>query len=285
MRRIVIISLFILASAADARGQILSNLFSPDSNTSIVKEVALNAICVMGEEYQVADSCGQRYNLDTLDYFGRYEFLAIKVKDGYVAPTSMFTPWQGDEKLDKYDGYRPVPSASKLYDSRELMWEKRPSVDTSKVCTIENINMVFVKDTLFANKGFLVDNSLGEKKGWIVWAQRKGTELSLSFNRQELSIVDSVSVYPVKQPLLDSEYEFGMFICPDYSETGLVSFDLVALVSRIDGCWKAQPIIINNRVEKVEEHTLIAVVPDLIEDQTVKAKAKKEKKTSSKNKK
>lgn len=258
------------------------------NNQQVVEKAVKDAFCILRQEFQLQDTTtGNKYNLDSLAYFGYAESLCIKVKGGYVADKALTEPWKEDANVADYPKYRPVLSSSRIYDSALGEWVKVRRQSFGNYCTIGNSDKIYVADSLFNNGGLLIDEEYEGKEGWLLWVYSQDGQLSFQSFRQKLSDIGPVDVWDAPEQLPGKKLRGGMIMSADYSVIGEISFKVVALmVDKIDG-WHAEPLKDCFKNQSKEEHRLVEVLePRVIIDSDKvsvdNASKKKQKKTTRK---
>jgi hypothetical protein len=244
MKRIRLFSLVCLAFVQPVNAQFaLRSLNS--SNQQLIEEAVRDGLFVVRQSYQLRDSV-TAYGWNNLPQFGTTYSLGVKAVDGYYLDDKAVNPWQYDPKFDEYRDskqYTPVISQSdcfQLSDStfRKVTFRLPPE-------SVESSKFQFVTDSLFANKGFAVDNSDGAKAGWLVWVvsadsldKINAEALSLLIYRSELKFEAGKNAYKIDAPTSSKTVVGGIYIVPKIEGIGKISFYLSGIANRQEGDWR-----------------------------------------------
>lgn len=251
---ILVIGLFF---SIGVRGQSLQKFLTTD-NQRMVEDAIAPAFSIIKQEFQLLDeTTGQKYNLDSLSYFGYSDALCIKIKGGFLTSKRLVTPWDYDENISSYPEYKPVLSDLSEFDQKNENWSKLIHQDYSNVEDVDRSEKVIVRDTLFASKGFDIDTVEGRKEGWLIWIYRNGDRLSFKPIKQTINVSDTLRIVPVIQPVDEPELLTGVMLSTDITEIGVIRFRLVALVEKFADGWNAI-CLLSPKEPEVKEHSLVA---------------------------
>lgn len=76
------------------------SLFTSDQK--FVKMALDSSICILCQNYVLADSAGNEYGRNKDSYFGRKYGIGVITDKGILAPVEIITPWESDKNFDKY---------------------------------------------------------------------------------------------------------------------------------------------------------------------------------------
>lgn len=256
-----LIIILALSISSTANGQSLQRILST-GNQKMVEEAVAPAFSIIRQEFQLQDEqSGQKYNLDSLGYFGFQEAVCIKLVDGIITSKAILHPWELDENISSYPEYKPVLSGMVEYNSANDAWTPADYPSFDNACEIDNSEKVIIRDTLISRKGLVIDKEGGQKDGWLVWLYREGNVLTLKSFRQKFMLDDTTSMTSILQPDENDTPLMGVLLSTDYSEVGVIRFKLAAVVEQFAEGWKAISIVQDRPVAE-EEHTLVAA-PDI----------------------
>lgn len=251
---IIILALFICSAA---NGQSLQRILST-GNQMMVEVAVAPAFSIVRQEFQLQDEqSGQKYNLDSLGYFGFAEVVCINLVDGIISSRVILRPWELDENVASYPEYKPVLSGMSEYNLSNDSWTPLDCPSLENACEIENSEKIILRDSLFTRKGLILDTEGGKRDGWLFWVFREGNNLSFKSFRQKFDLNDTASMTSILQPEENDTPILGVLLSTDYSEVGVIRFKLAAVVERFAEGWKAISIV-SNEPSAEEEHTLVA---------------------------
>lgn len=245
-----------LAFGSAANGQSLQRILST-GNQKMVEDAVAPAFSIIRQEFQLQDEqSGQKYNLDSLGYFGCSEAVCINLVDGIITSKVILRPWEFDENIASYPEYKPVLSGMSEYNESSNSWTPLDCPSFENAREIENTEKIIIQDSLVTRKGLLVDTEGGPKDGWLFWVYREGDKLSFKSFRQKFILNDTASMASILQPEENNTPVLGILLSTDYSEVGVIRFKLAAIVERFAEGWKAISIA-SNKPGAEEEHTLV----------------------------
>jgi hypothetical protein len=240
---------FCLATKAQQISSITGNLFS---NHQLIEDAVTDGLFIVRSCYLLQDTTVKEptyYRWRDLPYFGDSCSLGVKLKKGYCIGDIAANPWKYDTKYEEYrsrNRYKPVMSESyyrQINDSLPLLL----SLEKKEIKSISTNHIYLVEDTLFQNKGFEINNSNGEKKGWIVWVisdkplpEQKDMKISFSIYRTELLFEHGKEIYNIemKNPPVNKTVLGGIYILPKYPEIGEIVFQLGGYLHKENNQWQ-----------------------------------------------
>jgi len=255
MKRVLYLLVFIAGIHASAYSQQLSTLDNLLSNNQqLIEDGVKDGFFVVRRYYKLQDTTKTEptyYGWNNLPYFGFTYSLGIKIKSGYFMDDVAGRPWVYDARFEEYRNnarYAPVISESEYRIHNDTTYLKLLQ-NESLVSIISNEHLYFVKDTTFNNKGFAVDSLLGVKKGWLVWVitdkplqEQPDQTLSLTIYRAELTFENDSVSYEVRNPTTDKSILGGIYIMPDNSEIGQITFLIAGILEKKDNQWVVIPV-------------------------------------------
>ena len=226
----------------------LDNVFG--SNQQMIEEAVKDGLFVVRRYYQLQDTTKTEptyFGWNNLPYFGFTYSLGMKVISGYYMDDMAARPWVYDSRYDEYRGnarYVPVISESEYRLHNDTVYLTLPFRDRI-VGEITKDHICFIQDTVFRNKGFMVDTVGGVKKGWLVWAvtdkplsEQPGQALSFLSYRAELTFEAGKESYEVRNLTTDKVISGGIYVVPDYSKIGRITFRMAGILAKSGEQWK-----------------------------------------------
>lgn len=234
------------------------NLKTP--NQQLVEQAIRTGLFVMKQAYQLEDTVThQRFGRYGNADFGVGASLAIRTTDGYIISSALLTPWLQDANFERYKNtHRPILShAAAIEFGDSTVNPINISVDS--LCMADNrLSLITSADSLAS--GFEIKSYSYPVEGWCVWVSDDSTATECSGREQpELTIFkqtiefasDSVS-YEVEAPNTDKDVWGGIFIVPEQTAIGQITFYLggVFIKQAENDKWNLViPILENNLTE------------------------------------
>jgi hypothetical protein len=224
--------------------------FSISSNQQLIEDAVKDGLFVLHQYYRLQDTTAATpsfYGWGDLPHFGDTYSLAVKTVGGYFSGNQTIHPWMYDSKFEEYRDsrqYAPVISTTeyKLTDSVAYS----PLAFKNIAFTSVSDNRVYrMQDTAtFSGKGLCPDYTVGEKKGWLVWAvsdkplsESNTQKLSLMIYRSELVFDAGKELYEVKNPSTEKIVLGGIYILPEITGIGQVTFKLLGFLHNENNKW------------------------------------------------
>lgn len=245
MKKIVLLILLGVLSCSMS-AQSLKDFLVTD-NQEMLKNALRNSFYLMRQEFQLEDNAtGERYNIDSLDYFGAYEGYCIRVGHGFICDSKLLEPWVDDKNVSAYPQFSPVLSYTDVYNASDTLWYRVKLRTFAEVRKIGR-DAVFVQDSLFSVDAISIDREYGEKDGWAVWLYKKGNGIDISLIRQKISVgvgeVHAILDAPVKKENLLG----GVYLSVCYPSPGKIDLMLAAMIACKDGKYYAVAIMPENK--------------------------------------
>ena len=256
-RQYIIITIGLFLSTI-AQGQTLSQLlYTP--NQQMVEQTVSPAFSIIRQEFQLQDeNSGQKYNLDTLNYFGYADALCVNLNDGIITSKAILKPWEEDKNIALFPDYKPVLSGiyECLPSDNKWVTFNIPSFDS--IIEVDNSSMITMRDSLFSHPGLLVDTEYGEKNGWLIWIYRKDNTLSFKSFRQSFTLNENIGDLTLVPPAEDQSPIIGVLVSTHYPEVGVICFKLASYVENTETGWRVFNIASPKGISS-GNHTLMPV--------------------------
>jgi len=249
MKSVIYFVLFMAGMSVTAVAQLspLDNVFS--SNQQLIEDAVKDGLFVVRSCYRLQDTTKTEptyFGRNNLPYFGNTYSLGIKVRSGYYTDDIAARPWLYDSNYDTYRtaaSYKPVISESYYRPHHDSTYLSLPYQDRP-VKEITKEQVYFTEDTVFQDKGFIPDTLPGLKKGWLVWVttdkplhEQPGQTLSFSIYRSELTFDGDTGRYEVRSLATDRIVLGGIYVIPDFSEVGQITFRVAGVLSKKGDQW------------------------------------------------
>ena len=218
-------------------------LFSP--NQQLVETAMRGGMFIVRQDYQLVDSVtGQRFGRGGKTMFGGAYVVGVKVRGGYLLPERGAHPWEGDSLFAPYrKTHVPVRSKGYYKELTDSCLRELPE----GVWTTAGEGIYRVADSVvFGGEGFAVDETVGQKNGWFVWmvadyplrASDTMSGGSCVVYRKSLTITDGRRTYAVEAPEGRRQVWGGVFVVPERTGVGVLTFRLCGLLERGERGWQ-----------------------------------------------
>lgn len=228
------------------------------SNQQLVLDAVSGGIIIVKQSYQLQDTINNKH----YGRFGRNEFgttysIAVKVEGGLILSDMVARPWDYDSNFNRYrDSLNPVNIDAKYVELNDSVF-KSINLDYAKIYNADSAAFYMLNDTIvFGGNGFVCKKAIGLQKGWLVWiTSDEQIDRSDSVNNNEYVIFgkdleisgDSVS-YAIQQPLIDRNIWGGVYVVPEQTEIGQLTFQLIGIFEMVDGKWRLFPLPNNEEI-------------------------------------
>lgn len=239
-----------------------SNMFSQDilgglralnngqnQEMPIIKEVLSSDLYLIRQQYRL-ERKGKTYGKSHKPYYGETYSLGIKVSGGMYVTNSAIEPWKGDtdyERVNADGKYKPEYFWTYQRHLNDSVY-KAVELDfgTSYISAVNADKSLWLHQDLQSDFGLAVDNSLGEKKGYMLWAY-SNTDIQDSAMVVELrqsvfkTVVKADSTLVPMSPNNDGKLIGGLFVVPKYEKGGVVKMLLAGVAVKSEAAkWSLQ---------------------------------------------
>lgn len=272
--------------------------YSP--NQKMVEEAINKGLFVISQSYQLKDSVTNEYfGRGGLNEFGRIYSLGVKVKHGYCYLEQAERPWEYDEDFNRFrSSHVPVIYQTQFKEFTDSVMKEIPSFYQNQGIELLQRSIYLKIDSIpFKEDGFLLDTTIGKKKGWIVWLitnkplQDATMQDSVSYliYRKDLDVKEGIKMYETEEPTSSQKVQGGIFIESMQSAVGQLTFRLIGIVVAKEGKWNIVTPFINMKplriIAQSAESEVNGLTPVIQGKKEVGNDDKKDKKKNKKHKK
>ena len=107
-----------------------------------------------------------------------------------------------------------------------------------------------VTNNRFDYKGLTIKSLSDKNEGWVVWAVKEKSDNkdgNEKFNylvyRHELNFEKGKTMYDVNDPKTDNPVVGGVYVLPEVTSIGVISFRLLGVLHSVNNKWKIIPIV------------------------------------------
>ena len=211
----------------------------------MVVESIKDALFVSEQGYLLRDTLGNNYGRDGRNEFSKTYELGISMQNGILVPDGCIAPWRHDSSFVRY---------SEAYEPRLTQRQVRAWADTTfHPIQLFNDSIVAYGDSMVyvahgastGHQGLAIDNTTGDKEGWLVLVYAKGDISSansldyLVFNKN-ITVTDSQSFYEITFPTLsdgESVLLGGFYVTPSFPKNGVIEFKVTGMMVQKDSQW------------------------------------------------
>jgi hypothetical protein len=216
------------------------------SNQHLIESAVKDGILIVKQEYALQNvETGKLFGRNNQTFFGISYSIALKLNGDFVGGQKLAAPWKTDPNYCEFaDNAKYTPVITKTqYRKVEMNSFETLAFDTARVATIVP-DYLYTWPDVKGDFGFQVDNTIGFKKGWLVWVtssegiqQQDSIAIELEIYRTEVDVVLDSVFYEIKVPNIKKPIIGGFYILPVVSRIGQVTFDLVGTLHLIDKKW------------------------------------------------
>ncbi len=283
MKKYIFVIFIAISTCVCAQNLDISSMFK-SNNQQLIEDAMRGGLYVVESSYFLQDEAGKTFGRNNQAYFNKQTYLGVALHGKLILSTAAFTPWVGDEDYARYaDKYRPIVSElsySALNDSATVQADSLALNDTTLLA--QGIRVL--KDSTI--QGFRIDNTFGEKDGWLVLVNNNKGTYDLQSIRRKLTI-DSTLTHREEMPSELGSVIGGIYVVPNYDRVGCIMFRICGVVEAVEG---GKTLTIHtpfagmempkcHKECKKEQLQPISEIP--VEEQTVKEDDKKDDKKES----
>ena len=256
-KNVITLMLSVWASMSFAQ---FGGLASFSGNQQFIEDAVKNSLVIIHTQYRMQDTKVKDptyYGADGKDYFGENYTLGVKVRNGYLIEHSAIRPWLFDSKFIPYVAstqYKPVISLSEYKQFSDTAYTDQTKTfkpDAAKV--VLNNKLYSVIDNKFGNKGLLAQALADKNEGWVVWliadhalTEKNDSKLSVMIHRLEVKTEKDKVSYEVVAPQIEKVVLGGIYVMPEVTEIGTLSFRLLGTIQAENEKWAIIPVINEN---------------------------------------
>jgi hypothetical protein len=236
-RNIIFIILTTLAVLADAQ------IYVKSTEQEFIEKAINNCLFITHQSFQVfSKQTGEIYGYNGKDEFGYTNSLGVAVKDGVILTDQAVRPWSYDKKFKKYSNdYDPIFMDSQyavLNDSAKFKAFEYSSADLK---ILSDTTLYYFPSKTFNNIGFEIDNTAGEKQGWVIWVSPKKDSSDtnkVTYTCYQKSIkIGKEQAFEISLPNSANSAIGGVYIVPDFSVPSIIKFKLCGIIASRDDKW------------------------------------------------
>lgn len=290
MKRKVILWMLLALCAVPCMAQIsiaelLGKRAEAGENINVVKDVVSPHLFIVRQQYRL-ERQGKTYGKSNRPYYGETFSLGIKVSGGMYVTGDVLEPWKGDadyERVNADGKYKPEyfwtyqrQVSGSVYKPLEL------DFGTAYISAVNADRSLWLHQDLQSDFGLVVDNALGEKKGFMLWAYSStnaqdsamNVELRQSFHK---AIVRADSTLTPVSPKDVGKVIGGLFVVPKYEKGGVVKMMLAGIAVKDEKSkWMLQLLADDKESEVVTDSPAAETAKQEKTDRKKKKKQKAE---------
>lgn len=246
MKRFLVILFFTFSTYQIMHAQLGVNLFG-SVNQQLIEDAVARGVLLVRQEYQLEDTVTlKRYTWDNQPEFGSSVSFCVLTENGYVISDKAIQPWEYDARFTQYrdSQYRPILSKTYCRTVKDSVYRAVGMLNLSQHQPLANKKWMRISDSLFNDKGFVLDSTVGEKDGWIVLltaddpSQIDSTELSLVIYRHKLTVEAGVEQQDIPSVATQRHVVGGIYIEPQYRGIGEIVFALNGVLVHEEDSWQ-----------------------------------------------
>ena len=169
-----------------------------DEQSALLNSALSQELSIIRQQYRLARD-GKTYGKNNKPYYGESYSLAIKISNGMILSNCVIEPWKNDvdyKRLNTSDQYKP-----------ELFWSFQRSLDntnyreidmefgTDYIHPIDSNKSVYVHEEKKGDFGLSIDNTPGEKTGYMVWVSSntnlQDSAMTVTIKQNSMKIIAS----------------------------------------------------------------------------------------------
>ena len=224
--------------------------FVTSSSQKLVENAVKDGIILVRQYYQLKDTTVrpiQYYGRNNQPDFGMSLSLGILFENGYLSGVEAFNPWMQDGNFIEFKNSKYVPILSRT-EFRTFSDYHFDSLHISnEIIPFQEEHIFMFKDSLFSNRGFVVNKNIGKQECWLVWVtsaeearnENDSLHLALTTYRMDITIERGHNIYDIPSPPFKKNIIGGFLISPVVTAIGNISFQLVALLEKKQDEWQA----------------------------------------------
>lgn len=229
---------------------------------NITKEALSPDLYIIRQQYRL-ERKGKTYGKNHKPYYGETYSLGVKVSGGMYVTNSVIEPWKGDvdyERVNADGKYKPEYFWTYQRHLNDSVY-KAVELDfgTAYISAVNADKSLWLHQDLQSDFGLSVDNSLAEKKGYMLWAYSKTNAQDSAMVvelRQSVfkTVVKADSILVPMSPNDEGKLIGGLFVVPKYEKGGVVKMLLAGVAVKSEAAKWSLQLFANNHVGKEVAH-------------------------------
>lgn len=242
----------------DIIGALRSLRSTQGQSIKIIDEALSPDLYIIRQQYRL-ERKGKTYGKSHKPYYGETYSLGIKVSGGMYVTNFVTEPWKGDadyERVNADGKYKPEYFWTYQRHLNDSVY-KAVELDfgTSYISAVNADKSLWLHQDLQSDFGLSIDNSLGEKKGYMLWAYSKthaqDSAMVVELRQSVLKTVVKVdSTLVPMSPNDEGKLIGGLFVVPKYEKGGVVKMLLAGVAVKSEAAKWSLQLFANNQVGK-----------------------------------
>lgn len=243
MNRIVFILFFSLCGlcckAQSLLGEYLKDVGYEGQHSNIICDAVAPALTIIRQQYRL-ERGGEYYGKNKRPFYGETYTLGVKVSGGTIIQRDVVIPWENDADYHrvKQDGkYKPALYWSLQRSLSDSIW--RPvelEIGTNYVSKIDRDSLLFRHADAMSDFGLPIDETPGNKKGFVVWAYSnnvKDSTMQVSLRQVSHQLeTSSDSVYYNISTKDENKIVGGIFVVPVIERVGYIKLQIAGIATK-----------------------------------------------------
>ena len=221
--------------------------FTKSVGQQYAETVTKSGLFISKQSFRISNKkSGKVYGYNGKSYFGIQYSVGIKVKDGIILTDKVVRPWEYDNNFSQYkEEYDPILYKSEFSGIEDKITFDTLSYNVGETAVLVEDEAYMFSSSTFSGEGFSIDNTKGEKEGWVVWVMSdEDAEISQSSNIYLTAYSKAVNVSSKSEPIdLDTpktndKILGGLYIVPYFTEIGVIEFKVSGILIGNDSKWR-----------------------------------------------
>ena len=255
----------LLATSLPATSQSLRDYIrsrAGNADSLVIKAVS-PALSIIRQQYRLERN-GEYFGKNKLPFYGETYSLGVKVSGSTILQRTVVYPWENDEdyqRANKGRKYKPV-----YYKSFQRQWTEKEwnSVDlelgSQYVSILSPDSSLFSHSDAMSNFGLPIDETEGQKSGYLIWAyssinpQDSSVQVKLHSSNYQIKVKSDSALVKIK-PESTENLIGGIYVVPVVERAGYIKLNLVGIaVPKSQNEWFLNLLIKESgKVTKINE--------------------------------
>lgn len=241
MKKINILVIGLVLAAFTLPAQAQFNMKNKASlHQRLIEQTIMKNVAVVEHSYQLYDSTRHIVmGRGESEVYGHTYSLGVIVNEAIVVPTSYSEPWKYDESYKPKENYVPRSYQQKIRSVYDTVFNSF-TIDSS-ITNLGNSLSLIPFDTKF---GFNLDIVPGGKDGfYVLFSAQQPIEAQPSEKvncilvEKKFETTAGKTSYDMEVPPPRDTLIGGLYLVPCTDKYGVLSFNLVGMLQKIDGKW------------------------------------------------
>lgn len=246
MKKIALLAFIFFIIPQHSRAQFDIESFKTPAQQMVENAVKPTLVFICSSFQIRNNETGMLYGLNGQKEFGEQVSYGIKTRGGIFLNDYAVFPWKYNEKFPKYSNeYSPVLSSMQYSEIKDSANYDSLDINITELQVLNDSSFFYSDSKTFDGEGLIIDNTLGEKNGWLLWITiqkdvdvKKSTNINMITQQKNIEISKKGDSFVIAPPKTTYNIIGGVYVIPSYRKIGSVDFYIAGVLTYKEKEWK-----------------------------------------------